>query len=195
LLWNLAMAAVLVWLDRRLRLGRGRVMWAYVALYTAGRFWIEMLRVDTAEHVDVFGFSMRLNVYTAAIMFIVAIMAFALIGKRRPEREADARLVVPSDEEDAGEENADDDDAAVEDTDEEDAAAGADSPSPDDEGVPADEDGDGAGDDEAEDEPEDEAEDEADAADAAAGDDEAAAEPDAGDVSDGEAEGDIDGKE
>ncbi|MCU1613588.1 MAG: prolipoprotein diacylglyceryl transferase, partial [Frankiales bacterium] len=44
LLWNLAAAAVLVWADRRWRLGHGRAFALYVALYCAGRVWIEMLR-------------------------------------------------------------------------------------------------------------------------------------------------------
>ena len=36
-LWNLAAFAVLIWLDRRFRLGHGRVLALYVMLYTAGR--------------------------------------------------------------------------------------------------------------------------------------------------------------
>src|SRR5699024_3337923 len=51
LLWNLAAAAILIAVDRRWRLGHGRVFWLYVAFYTAGRSWIEMLRIDTAEHI------------------------------------------------------------------------------------------------------------------------------------------------
>ena len=45
MLWNLAAAALLVWLDRRFRLGHGKVFALYVLLYTAGRFWIEALRL------------------------------------------------------------------------------------------------------------------------------------------------------
>jgi prolipoprotein diacylglyceryl transferase len=40
-LWNLGVAALLVWADRRWQLGGGRVFAVYVAAYTAGRAWIE----------------------------------------------------------------------------------------------------------------------------------------------------------
>ncbi len=68
-LWNLAAAAVLVWvLDRRLRFRGDQLFAAYVMLYTAGRFWIELLRIDTVNHVGPF----RLNVWTAMIVFGLA---------------------------------------------------------------------------------------------------------------------------
>ncbi|MCL2455274.1 MAG: prolipoprotein diacylglyceryl transferase [Micrococcales bacterium] len=88
MLWNLAAAGVLIWLDRRLRLGHGRVFALYVLLYCAGRLWIEMLRVDPAEIV----LGLRLNVWTAVILGIGALVAFVLLGRRYPEREADVRL-------------------------------------------------------------------------------------------------------
>ena len=88
LLWNLGAAAVLVWLDRRYRLGHGRVFWAYVALYTLGRVWIEMLRIDTAEHV----LGLRLNVWTSIVVGLGALVAFYVIGRRYPEREDGVEL-------------------------------------------------------------------------------------------------------
>lgn len=78
LVWNLAMAAVLVYLDRKLRLRHGRVFWLYVALYTLGRVWIEMLRIDEAEEV----LGLRLNVWTSILVFLVAVVAFIVIGIR-----------------------------------------------------------------------------------------------------------------
>ncbi|WP_425953823.1 prolipoprotein diacylglyceryl transferase [Xylanimonas sp. McL0601] len=95
LLWNLVMAAVLVWLDRRFRLGHGRVFWAYVVLYTLGRGWIEALRIDTAEHLHLFGVEVRLNVITSLVMFIGGVVAFVVVGRLHPGREEDARRVVP----------------------------------------------------------------------------------------------------
>ncbi|PZR52471.1 prolipoprotein diacylglyceryl transferase [Xylanimonas oleitrophica] len=87
LLWNLAAAAVLVWIDRRYRLGHGRVFWAYVVLYTLGRVWIELLRIDTAEHV----LGLRLNVWTSLVVGLGALVAFVVVGRLRPGREPDAR--------------------------------------------------------------------------------------------------------
>lgn len=78
LLWSLAMAALLVYLDRKLRLRHGRVFWLYVALYTAGRLWIEMLRIDEAEEV----LGLRLNVWTSILVLVVALAVFVIIGLR-----------------------------------------------------------------------------------------------------------------
>ncbi|WP_418277981.1 prolipoprotein diacylglyceryl transferase [Isoptericola jiangsuensis] len=83
MLWNLAAAALLIWLDRRYRLGHGRVFWAYVAFYTLGRVWIEMLRIDTAEMV----LGLRLNVWTSILLGLGALVAFVVIGRRHPGRE------------------------------------------------------------------------------------------------------------
>jgi prolipoprotein diacylglyceryl transferase len=79
LLWNLAAAAFVIWADRRWKLGHGRVFALYVAAYCAGRFWIEMLRVDPAETIA----GIRLNVFTAAILFVAAIIGF-LSQRGRP---------------------------------------------------------------------------------------------------------------
>ena len=55
-------------LDRRLRLGHGKVFALYVLLYTAGRFWIEALRIDRVNEIGGF----RLNNYTSLIVFVGA---------------------------------------------------------------------------------------------------------------------------
>jgi prolipoprotein diacylglyceryl transferase len=83
IVWNLAGAALLIWLDRRFRLGYGRVFWAYVMIYTAGRFWIEHLRIDEAHHV----LGMRLNDWTAIVVFLGALVAFVMVGRRHPGRD------------------------------------------------------------------------------------------------------------
>jgi prolipoprotein diacylglyceryl transferase len=69
LLWNLAAAALVIWADRRFRLGHGRAFALYVASYCAGRIWIEMLRTDPAEHF----FGIRLNVFTALVVGLLAV--------------------------------------------------------------------------------------------------------------------------
>ena len=83
MLWNLAAAALLVWLDRRFRLGHGKVFALYVLLYTAGRFWIEALRIDTVNEIGGF----RLNNYTSLIGFIVALIWLIWLVRNRPGRE------------------------------------------------------------------------------------------------------------
>ncbi|WP_035751817.1 prolipoprotein diacylglyceryl transferase [Parafrankia discariae] len=77
-LWNLAVAGVLLLVDRRWRLGRGRLFFLYVALYTIGRLWIEALRIDTAEKI----LGLRVNIWVSIVVFLLALLALALV--RRP---------------------------------------------------------------------------------------------------------------
>ena len=81
-LWNLAGAVLLVWIGRRMvaRSGvtGGRLMWIYLMVYTAGRVWIEMLRIDEAETV----LGLRLNVWTSIIIFLVGAIGLALASRR-----------------------------------------------------------------------------------------------------------------
>ena len=83
MLWCLAGAVLLVWLDRRFRLGHGKVFALYVMLYCAGRFWIEALRIDTVNEIGGF----RLNNYTALIGFVVALVWLIWLVRHRPGRE------------------------------------------------------------------------------------------------------------
>ncbi|MGN9808629.1 prolipoprotein diacylglyceryl transferase [Micromonospora sp. BQ11] len=71
-LWNVGVAALVVVLDRRLRLGRGRAFALYVMGYTAGRFWIELMRTDEANTI----LGVRLNVWTAALVFLGGLVYF-----------------------------------------------------------------------------------------------------------------------
>nr|WP_089773079.1 prolipoprotein diacylglyceryl transferase [Ruania alba] len=111
LVWNLAMAAVLVWADRKFRLGHGRVFWLYVVVYTLGRVWIEMLRIDEAEMV----LGLRLNVWTSILVGLVAVVIFIVLSRRHPEREPSPWL--PGHEPDAGDTEDDTDDGVDTDTD------------------------------------------------------------------------------
>ena len=69
LLWNLGVAAVVVWADRRWRLGGGRAFALYLALYALGRSWIEALRIDDAERI----LGLRLNQWVMALVFAGAV--------------------------------------------------------------------------------------------------------------------------
>lgn len=80
LLWNLAVAAVVVLADKRFRLGHGRAFAVYVAGYTLGRFFIEQMRTDYATRV--FG-DLRINVVVSALLFVCAVLYVALVRKPR----------------------------------------------------------------------------------------------------------------
>jgi prolipoprotein diacylglyceryl transferase len=82
-LWCVGVAALCLWADRRFKLGYGRVFAVYVAAYTVGRFWIESLRIDDAHHF----LGMRLNDWTAIIVFAGAVGYFVWSRKKYPGRE------------------------------------------------------------------------------------------------------------
>ncbi|MGC5664869.1 prolipoprotein diacylglyceryl transferase [Micromonospora sp. WMMD723] len=71
-LWNLGVAGLVFALDRRFRFGRGRAFALYVMGYTAGRFWIELMRTDEANRI----LGLRLNVWTAGLVFVGALIYF-----------------------------------------------------------------------------------------------------------------------
>ena len=79
------MAGLVIWADRRFRLGYGRAFALYVAGYTAGRGWIEYLRIDEVQADDVFG--LRLNVWVSIIVFLAAVAYIVWSSKRHPGRE------------------------------------------------------------------------------------------------------------
>ena len=83
--WNLGVAGLVIWADRRFRLGYGRAFALYVMGYTAGRGWIEYLRIDPVQESDVFG--LRLNVWTSIIVFLAALVYFVVSARLRPGRE------------------------------------------------------------------------------------------------------------
>ena len=76
LLWNLLVAALVVWADRRFRLGHGRAFAVYVAGYTLGRFFIELMRTDPATRV--FG-DIRINVLVAGLVYAGAIAYLLMV--------------------------------------------------------------------------------------------------------------------
>ncbi|HET6562101.1 MAG TPA: prolipoprotein diacylglyceryl transferase [Marmoricola sp.] len=84
-IWNIGVAGLVIWADRRFRLGHGRAFALYVAGYCAGRGWIEYLRIDPVEADDVFG--LRLNVWTSIVLFTLAVGYFVWSSIRRPGRE------------------------------------------------------------------------------------------------------------
>ena len=72
MLWNLAVAGVLLWADRRRLLGRGQVFAVYVMGYTLGRFWVEALRDDHANRI----LGMRVNSWMSILVFLGALAWF-----------------------------------------------------------------------------------------------------------------------
>ncbi|MCI0385063.1 prolipoprotein diacylglyceryl transferase [Streptomyces sp. CNQ085] len=94
-LWCVGVALLVIWADRRFRLGHGRAFALYVAAYTAGRFWIEYLRIDEAHEI----WGLRLNNWTSIAVFLAAVAYIILSARLRPGRED---VVEPAAEKTAG---------------------------------------------------------------------------------------------
>ena len=77
------MAAVVVWADRRFRLGHGRAFALYLACYASGRAWLELLRTDPANLV----LGLRVNQLTALLVVVCAVAYIAVSARERPGRE------------------------------------------------------------------------------------------------------------
>ena len=84
-LWNLALAAFLIWLVPRLmpRLARGSLVFVYIFGYTLGRLWIELLRIDPATKV----LGTRINVWVSIVVGLTALV-FIVRGLRGPRSES-----------------------------------------------------------------------------------------------------------
>jgi len=80
LLWDLGVAALVVWAQRRFRLSGWASFALYVAAYTAGRGWIEALRDDYAHRV----LGLRINDWTSILLFLAAVLALAVLRRQPP---------------------------------------------------------------------------------------------------------------
>lgn len=84
LLWNLLIFVALLYADRRLTLGHGRLFALYVAGYCVGRFCVELLRDDTATHIA----GIRINSFTSTFVFIGAVVYLMAAPKGREDPES-----------------------------------------------------------------------------------------------------------
>jgi len=81
LIWNVLVFIALLYIDRRFRLGHGRLFAVYVAGYCIGRFCVELLRDDTATHIA----GIRINSFTSTFVFIGAVVYIMLAPKGRED--------------------------------------------------------------------------------------------------------------
>jgi prolipoprotein diacylglyceryl transferase len=84
LIWNLLLAAALVWLGRRREIRAPGLFALYVAGYSFARIGEELLRIDPAHHI----FGLRLNFYVATILCLAAVAWFVRIQRGRGKRAA-----------------------------------------------------------------------------------------------------------
>ena len=84
LIWDLAMAAVLVYvIERRFRPRPPGIFAAYIALYCVGRFFEELLRIDPAHHIA----GLRLNAWMSLLGIVAGVIWYVLSQREdRPAR-------------------------------------------------------------------------------------------------------------
>jgi prolipoprotein diacylglyceryl transferase len=97
LLWNLVVFAALIYIDRRFKIGHGRLFATYVAGYCVGRFWIELMRSDVATHFA----GIRVNSFTSTFVFIGAVVYIMVAPKGREDPASLAGKPEVADEESA----------------------------------------------------------------------------------------------
>lgn len=77
-LWNLALAVILVRIERRRPLRAGQLFTLYVGGYALGRLWVEALRADAASEIA----GVRVNIW----MSVIVLLAAAGVGVWRSRR-------------------------------------------------------------------------------------------------------------
>ncbi len=81
--WNLVGGLLLLWLDRKFKLGWGKLFSLYMVVYGTGRFWIEGIRTDFSYMVG----PLRTNQVTALLIALAGLALFAVLAKLKPGRE------------------------------------------------------------------------------------------------------------
>lgn len=78
-LWCLAAAGLLLFLDKKFRLGAGSVFALYVVLYTSGRFVFELLRSDYANTI----LGLRVNTWVSGLLLLAGVVAFLTLRRKK----------------------------------------------------------------------------------------------------------------
>ena len=76
-LWDLAVVAIVLAVERHVRLRTGYLLAVYVAAYTFGRFFTEWLRIDDTHRF----LGLRLNDWTSIVVFTVALILLVARGR------------------------------------------------------------------------------------------------------------------
>ena len=65
-IWNVALAGVMLWVDRKGWLPRGRLIAVYLFGYGVGRLWIETVRIDAATEIA----GLRINIWMSIALIL-----------------------------------------------------------------------------------------------------------------------------
>jgi prolipoprotein diacylglyceryl transferase len=79
-LWNLALAAALIAIERRWHPRPGQLFAGYVAGYAAGRMWVEALRIDPATEI----LGARVNLWVSGATLVAALAVLVWRARHGP---------------------------------------------------------------------------------------------------------------
>jgi prolipoprotein diacylglyceryl transferase len=91
LVFDLAWAAVLVWLGHHRQIRPQGLFALYVAGYSGYRIFEETIRIDSSAYF----LGLRLNFFVAIVMTIVGLAWFIVVQRRGPDEEAPVRVPRP----------------------------------------------------------------------------------------------------
>jgi prolipoprotein diacylglyceryl transferase len=78
MLWNFAGVGLLIWIGKKARIGSGILFGAYLVIYSCGRFWIELLRIDPVHHLG----GWRVNSWVVLAVFLIGVTILVLAIRR-----------------------------------------------------------------------------------------------------------------
>lgn len=84
-LWNLALAGLLVLIDRKRVVRPGRLFVLYVGGYFTGRLWVESLRIDPANEI----LGLRVNIWISLLVMAGCLVVLLVGGVRRRPGDSD----------------------------------------------------------------------------------------------------------
>ena len=94
-LWNIGIVGVILWVDRKGWLPKGRLIATYLIGYGIGRLWIETVRIDAATEIA----GLRVNIWMSIALIIGGLVIAAWPrGRAADGDKADINLVDSDDE-------------------------------------------------------------------------------------------------
>ncbi len=76
-LWNITMAALIIFIGRKFALKSGQAMAMYMIMYPIGRIWMETMRLDEAREF----LGLRTNTWTSLLILAAGIIVFFVAGR------------------------------------------------------------------------------------------------------------------
>ncbi|MFZ1382407.1 MAG: prolipoprotein diacylglyceryl transferase [Scrofimicrobium sp.] len=77
IIWNLCMAGLLLFIDKKVKVKSGQLMALYLVAYGTGRIIMETMRLDTPGRI----LGLRINMFTAICVVVLGLLVFYICGR------------------------------------------------------------------------------------------------------------------